>query len=49
MKKENGAGINSFSGGVAAGMGVQDLLLASPLGAVQRFGPESGFQETSEL
>lgn len=49
MKKQNGAGINSFNGGVAAGMGVQDLLLASPLGAVQRFGLESDFQETSEL
>lgn len=38
--KKTCAGINSFSGGAAAGLGAGDLLTASPLGAVQRLGRE---------
>lgn len=48
-KKQACAGINSFSGGAAAGIGARELLSASLLSAEQRLGWESGFQETLEL
>lgn len=47
MKKKNQpcAGINSFSGGAAAGIGARELLSASLLSAEKRLGWGSGFQE----
>lgn len=49
QKTQPCAGINSFSGGAAAGIGARELLSASLLSAEKRLGWGSGFQETLEL